>query len=116
MLGKTVTIATVNGIPEIPTEDTLWKKPFASEFLLVLKEEWFSSHEFLASTPISDKKYKHPRSKYKDSLYLFNDQFDYNLAYYFAESETTKSNMNKFLTDFLMVSFIKNLSYKNANE
>ncbi len=44
-----------------------------SEFLLALKKEWFSSHEFPTSTPIFDKKYKHPRSKHKNSFYFFNN-------------------------------------------
>ncbi len=60
---------------------------FASESFLVLKEKWFNCHDFPTSIPISDKKYKYPRSKYKNSFYLFNNQFDYNLALYLAESE-----------------------------
>ncbi len=116
LLDKTVTTATANGIPETPTEDTSQKELFASESLLALREEQFSSHEFSAGTPISDKKYKHPRSKYKNSFYPFNDQLDYCLAHYFAESETTKGNVNKFLTDPLIVPLTKKLSYKNVDE
>ncbi len=73
---------------------------FASESLLALREEWFSNHEFLTGIPITDKKYKHPGSKHKNSFYSFNDQLDYGLAHDFAKSKTTKSNMNRFLTHF----------------
>ncbi len=73
LLGETVTTATANGTPETPTEDMPQKKLFASESLLALREEWFSSHEFPAGIPISDKKYKHSGSKYKNSFYPFND-------------------------------------------
>ncbi len=111
-----VITATVNGIPEIPTEDTPRKRLFASESLSALRKKWFSRHEFPIGIPISDKKYKHLGSKHKNSFYLFNDQLDYGLAHYFAESETTKGNVNKFLTDPLMTSLIKKLSYKNVNE
>ncbi len=73
LLGETVTTATVNGTSETPTKDTPRKGLFANESSSSLKEEWFSSHEFPAGTPISDKKYKHPRSKHKNSFYPFND-------------------------------------------
>ncbi len=79
----------------------------------MLREECFSSHEFPSGIPISDEKYKHPGSKHKNSFYLFNDQLDFGLAHYFVESETTKGNVNKFLTDHLMVSLIQKLFYKN---
>ena len=51
-----------------------------------------------------------------NSFYSFNDQLDHGLAHYFADSETIKGNVNKFLTDVLMISFFKKLSYKNADE
>lgn len=116
LFDKTITITTVNSIFQMPTEDISQKKLFVSESLLALKKEWFSSHKFFASTSISKKKYKYPRSKYKNSFYFFNNQLSYDLAYYFAESETTKGNMNKFLIDLLMASFTKKLLYKNADK
>ncbi len=116
LLGEMVTSATANGTPETLTEDTPWKRLFANESSLALREEWFNSHEFPAGTPISDKKYKYLGYKHKNSFYSFNDQLDYGLAHYFAESETTKGNVNKFLTDLLMVLLTKKLSYKNADE
>ncbi len=80
---KTVSNVTANSTPETPTEKTPRKELFASKSLSALKKEWFSSHEFPAGTPISDKKYKHPGSKHKNSFYPFNDQLDYGLAHYF---------------------------------
>ena len=115
-LGKTVTIITANGTFETPTKDTPQKELLASESLFALREEWFSIHEFSADILISDKKYKYLRSKYKNSFYLFNDQLDYGIAHYFADSETTKGNMNKFLTDPLIALLTKKLSYKNADK
>ncbi len=96
LLGETVTTTTANLTPETPNKDIPQKMLFTSESLSVLREEWFSSHEFPAGTHISDKKYKHLGFKYKNSFYSFNDQLDYGLAYYFAELETTKGNVNKF--------------------
>lgn len=110
-----VTITTLNGILETPTENTSWKELFAS-WLLALGEEWFGSHEFPTGIVISDKKYKYLGFKYKSCFYVFNDQLDYNLAHYCTISRTTKGNMNMFLTDLLITSLTKKLSYKNADE
>ena len=38
------------------------------------------------------------------------------MAQYFAELETTKGNVNKFLFDPLMIPLTKKLSYINADE
>ena len=100
----------------MPTENTPWKKLFVSEFLSTLKKECFNSHKFPAGTSISDKKYKHLRSKHMNSFYPFNNPLDQNLAYNFAESEITKGHMNKFLTNFLIAPLTKKLSYKNADK
>lgn len=116
LLGKTVTTATANDISETPTEDGPWKKLFASKFLLTFKEKWFSSHKFPTGILISDKKFTHSGSKYKNSFYPFNNQIDYGLAHYFVELETTKGNMNKFLIDALMAPLTKMLLYKNTDE
>ncbi len=116
LLGKTVIIAIANGTPKTLTEDTPRKELFVIESLLTLTKEWFSSHEFLAGTPISNKKYKHLGFIYQNGFYHFNDQLDYGLAHYFTESETTKGNVNKFLTDLLMAPLTKKLSYKNIDK
>ena len=76
----------------------------------------FSESEFLAGTPVLDTKYKHPRSQNNNPFYSFNGQLDYALAYYFANLEITKRNVDKFLTNLLMKPITKNLSYCNADE
>ena len=116
LLGKMITTTTANGTFEILTKDMPWRNLFASEFLLALREEWFSSHEFSAITIISDIKYNHPRLQYKNCFYSFNNQLDYSLAHYFLELKTTKSNIDQFLTNPLMVFLIIKLSYKNADK
>lgn len=100
----------------MPTEDISRKGPLASEFLSTLRKEWFNSHEFSIGTLISDQRYNHLESKPKNTFHPFNNQLDYILAHYFAKLETTKSNINKFLTDPLIVSLTKKLSYKNADK
>ena len=87
-----------------------------SEFLLMLREKWFSSYEFPAGIWILEIKYKHLESKYNSNIYSFNNQFDYTLAHYFAESDTIKGNINKFLTNPLIAPLIEKLSYKNADK
>ena len=94
-----ITTAIANGTLEMLTENTPQKRLFVSEFLLALREKWFNSHKFSAGTSISDKKYKYPRSKHKNSFYNFYNQLNYGLAHFFVESKTIKSNMNKFLTN-----------------
>lgn len=116
LLGKMITIAIANGISKMPTEKMPQKGLFASEFLLALKEKRFNSHKFPTDTPIFDKKYKHLKSKYKNSFYPFHNLLHYGLAFYFTKPETTKGNINSFLTDLLMAPPTKKLCYKNANE
>ena len=116
LFGKTVITTTVNGTFETLTEDTPWKRLFASKSLLALRDEWLSSYKFSTGTPISDKEYKHPKFKHKNSFYPFNNQLDYSLAQYFAKLETTKNNINEILTDLLMAPLTKKLSYKNVNK
>lgn len=77
LLDKINIIATTNNIFKTPTEDIPQKKLFRSAFLLALREEWFSSYEFSADTPISNKKYKHLISKHKNSFYFINNQLDF---------------------------------------
>ncbi len=82
-----------------------------SELSSSLREVRFSEQEFPADIPISDIKYHHPGSQNNNPFYLFNDQFDYILATYFTESETTKGNIDRFLSDPLMASLNEKLSY-----
>ena len=107
---------TVRDAIALPTKRTPWHGLFASKSLSLLREKWFTRKKFSASTPVSDIKYKHLGLKYQNNFYLFNNQLEYGLAHYFAKSKTTKSNLNKFLSDPLMTPLTKNLSYKNAND
>ena len=106
----------VRDATDLPTERTPRDRLLASESLSSLREEWFIGNKFPAGTPVSDIKYNHPGLKHQNSFYPFNDQLDYTLAHYFAESEITKGNVNKFLSNPLMTPLIKKLSYKNADE
>ena len=100
---------------DLPTKKTPCDGLFASKSLLLLKKKWFTKNEFSASTSISNIKYNYLRLKHQNSFYPFNNQLDYTLAHYFAESDSTKSNINKFLFDPLMIPLTKKLSYKNAD-
>lgn len=65
---------------------------------------------------ISDKQYRYSDYQHDNGFYLFDNEVDYTLAHLFVESETSKSNMNKFLTNSLMKSITEQLSYKNIDE
>ncbi len=116
LLDETDNNAAANSVAEMLIKHTTRKRLLASRSLLALKEEWFCSYGFPVDTPISDKKYRYPRSNHENSFYPFNDQQDYAIAHYFADSETTKGNMNKFLIDLLITPLTKKLSYKNADK
>ncbi len=87
-----------------------------SELSRNFREVTFSKSKFLVGTPILDTRYVHPGSQSNNPFYLFNDQFDYALAHYFAESETTKRNFDKFLSNPLIKPITKKLSYCNTDE
>ncbi len=101
---------------DTPTEKIPQDELLTSESLSLLREEWLTGNEFPAGTPISDIKYNHLGLQHKNSFYLFKDQLDYALAHYFGDLETTKGNVNKFLSDPLMTPLTEKLSYKNADE
>ena len=107
---------TVRDATNLPTKRTPRDGLLTSESLSSLREKLFTGKEFPAGIPVSDIKYNHLGLKHQNSFYPFNDQLDYVLAHYFAESETTKGNVNKFLSDPLMTPLTKKLSYKNADE
>ena len=81
-----------------------------------LREVRFSEQELPTGTPVSNIKYDHLESKDNNLFYLFHNQLDYTLAYYFAKSENTKGNVNKFLSNQLMVPLTKKLSYQNTDK
>lgn len=87
-----------------------------SELSSTFKEEMIDESKFPASTPVLNTKYKHFRSWNNNPFYFFNDQIDYKLAHYFADSEITKRNIDKLLTNPLMEFIIKSFLYRNADE
>lgn len=76
----------------------------------------FNKPEFLASILVLDTRYKYLENQNNNLFYLFNLQLDYALAYYFAKSEIIKCNINKFLSNLLIMLISKNLLYHNINK
>lgn len=62
------------------------------------KKVRFNIQEFSINILISNIKYLSPRSQNNNLFYLFYNQLNYILAYYFAKSKITKNNINKFLS------------------
>ena len=89
---------------------------FVIELLSSLREIRFSKKEVLTSILISDIKYDHLRLQNHDPFYMFNHQLDYILAHFFLESKTMKSNIDKFLSNLLMILQTEKLSYQNADK
>ncbi len=87
-----------------------------SESSSSLREVRFSDQEFAAGIPVSNIKYNHLGFQNNNLFHSFHDQLDYGLAKYFAESETTKNNVDKFLSDLLMTPLTEKLSYRNADK
>ncbi len=87
-----------------------------SESSSFLREIRFSDQEFAADTLISNFKYNHPEFQNNNPFYPFHDKLDYRLSKYFAESETTKNNIDKFLSDPLMAPLTEKLSYQNTDK
>ena len=95
---------------------TLQNKLFTSDLSVSLREVRFSEQEFIINKPILNIKYLHIGSQNNKAFHLFNDQQDYTLTIYFVESEITKDNVNKSLSNLLMAPFTKKLSYQNSNK
>ena len=76
-----------------------------------LREVRFSEQEFSAGIPVSNIKYDHLGLQNDTLFYLFYNQLDYTLAHYFAKSESTKDNGNKFLSNPLIAPLTEKLSY-----
>ena len=77
---------------------TLQAELLGSKLLSSLREVRFNDQEFVTNTSVSNIKYNLPRFENNNSFYPFHDQLNYRLAKYFAESETSKSNVDKFLS------------------
>ncbi len=70
-----------------------------SESSSFLREVRFSEQEFPTGIPVSNIKYHHPGFQNNNLFHSFNNQLDYVLATYFAEFETTKGNVDRFLSN-----------------
>ena len=81
-----------------------------SELSSTFREVMFSECKFSVRISILDTKYKHSGSQNHNLFYPFNGQLDYLLAHYFVDSETTKHNVDKFLTNSFMKPITKDLS------
>ena len=95
---------------------TLQAGLLANELSSSLREVKFSEQEFSAGKLVSDIKYYHSGSQKNNLFYSFNDQLDYALAHYFEGFETTKSNVDRFLSNPLIALLTEELSYQNADE
>ncbi len=87
-----------------------------SESSSSLREVRFKDQEFTTGTPISNIKYNHPGFQNNNPYYPIHNQLDHELAKYFAEPKTTKSNIDQFLSDPLMTPLTEKLSYQNADK
>lgn len=76
----------------------------------------FNKSEFLASTHILNTKFNHFWSQNNNLFCFFNNQINYALGHYFVNLKTTKCNINKFFTNFLIKFIINNLLYFNTNK
>ena len=81
-----------------------------------MREVWFSDQEFATGTSVSNIKYNHPGFQNNNLFYPFHDQLNYELAKYFAESKTTKNNIDKFLSKPVMAPLTEKLFYQNADK
>ena len=88
----------------------------ASELSSSLRQVTSSKQDFPAGKPVSNIKYYYRGSKNNNLFYPFNDQLDYALANYFPDFESTKSNVDRFLPDLLMVPLTENLSFQNVDK
>lgn len=70
----------------------------ASELSSFLREVRFSKQKFSTSILLSKIKYHHPKLQDNNLFYSFHYQLNYTLAHYFAEPDTTKGNIDKFLS------------------
>ena len=69
---------------------------FGSELSLFLRKVRFNDQKFTANTPVFNIKYNLPEFQNNNLFYFFHDQLDHGPVKYFAESKTTKNNMNTF--------------------
>lgn len=80
------------------------------------KKSMFSKSKFLVGIPVLSTWYKYLKNKNNNIFYLFNNQLDYILVYFFIKSEITKYNINWFLINLLIKLITKKLFYYNINK
>ncbi len=114
LVGKSsdIEICTKNSLSKRISQDRL----LASKLSSFLREVRFNEQESLTDKLVLDIKYYHLGSQKNNSFHPFNDQLDYTHVTSFAEFETTKGNVNRFLSNLLIFLFTKKLSYQNANK
>ena len=100
----------------LTTSNSIPQNGLLSKLLWNFKGVTFNKSEFSIGTLVLNIRYEHSESQNSNLFYPFNDQLDYALADYFAESETTKCNIDKFLSNLLMKPITKKLSYCNVDE
>ena len=110
-------------IREIDIDKQRYKTPnempqngLLSELSSTFKQTRFRKYEFSFGTSVLDTQYKHFESQKNNPFYPFHSQLNYALAHYFANSETTKNNFDKFSTNPLMKPITKNVLYFNTNK
>ena len=111
LVGKSSGIRSCVRVRHIPQARLLRSKLSSS-----LREVRFSEQEFLTSTLVSNIIYNYLGLQNNNLFYLFYNQLDYALAHYFAESEITKNNVDKFLSNLLIVLFTEKLFYQNVDK
>lgn len=83
---------------------------------LFLEEVKFSKQELSANIFVFNIKYNYLEFQNNNLFYQFNNQLNYILTHYYAESETTKGNVNRFLSNLLLVLLTKKLFYQIADK
>lgn len=76
----------------------------------------FSKYKILAGILILNTRYKHPVDKNNNIFYLFKNQVDYILVYFFADSETTKCNIDKFFAHPIIKFITQNLLSRSTDK
>lgn len=69
----------------LETSNLILQNGLLSESFPMFREVIFSEFEFPISISVLKTRYKHLRSQNNNMFYLFSNQLDYTLVYYFAE-------------------------------
>lgn len=99
-------------LPELTSHNGL----LASGSSSFLRKVRFSRQEFSADQLVSDIKYHHLGYQNDNLFHPCNNQLDYVLAKYFAVSETTNGNIDRFPSDPLIAQLTTKLSDRNTDK